>query len=99
MLYHFVRYQLGKYFLFIFLDIKNKKTILEALDLYVKGEMLEKENAYICEKCNAKRDTLKRSCIKLLPNTLILTLKRFEFDFDTMKKVKLNDFCEFPMTL
>ena len=57
-----------------------------------------------------------RHCIKTLPNTLILTLKRFEFNFDTMRKygpvnselwllqltfnrVKINDFCHFPMEL
>jgi len=34
-----------------------------------------------------------------LPNTLILHLKRFEFNFDTMHKVKLNDYCEFPDSL
>jgi ubiquitin carboxyl-terminal hydrolase 9/24 len=61
--------------------------------------MLEGDNAYSCEKCKAKRDTLKRSCVKFLPNTLIFNLKRFEFDFDNMKKVKLNDYCEFPMEI
>lgn len=86
-------------FYVISLDIKDKASIQEALELYVKGEMLEGDNAFKCEKCNTKRDTLKRSCVKTLPNTLILHLKRFEFDFDTMRKVKLNDHCEFPMQL
>jgi ubiquitin C-terminal hydrolase len=45
------------------------------------------------------RDTLKRTLIKTLPNTLIIHLKRFEFNLDTMRKVKLNDYCEFPMAL
>eukprot|EP01119_Soliformovum_irregulare_P004626 TRINITY_DN1568_c0_g1_i1.p1 TRINITY_DN1568_c0_g1~~TRINITY_DN1568_c0_g1_i1.p1 ORF type:complete len:2028 (+),score=618.17 TRINITY_DN1568_c0_g1_i1:116-6085(+) len=83
----------------ISLDIKNKSNILEALDLYVKGEMLEGTNAYHCEKCNTKRDTLTRSCIKTLPNTLIIHLKRFDFDYDAMRKLKLNDFCSFPLEL
>jgi len=34
-------------------------------------------------------------CFKKLPNHLILVLKRFEFDFDSMQKVKINDLCEF----
>jgi len=39
-------------------------------------------------------------CIKEpLPRMLVLTLKRFEFDFDTMKRVKVNDRFEFPQTL
>ena len=46
--------------------------------------MLEGDNAYYCEKCEKKVSTLKRCCIKRMPNTLFLVLKRFEFDFDTM---------------
>jgi ubiquitin carboxyl-terminal hydrolase 9/24 len=61
--------------------------------------MLDGENAYLCEKCNKKVSALKRMCLKKLPNHLILVLKRFEFDFDSMQKVKINDMCEFPMTL
>lgn len=40
--------------------------------------------------------TLKRTCIKRLPKHLILVMKRFEFDYDYMQKVKVNDYCEFP---
>jgi uncharacterized UBP type Zn finger protein len=61
--------------------------------------MLEGDNAYFCETCKKHVDTLKRSCIKELPNTMILHLKRFEFNLDTMRKVKLNDYCEFPDVL
>ena len=61
--------------------------------------MLEGDNAYHCEKCDKKRDTLKRCSIKRLPNILFLELKRFEFNFDTMSKIKVNDYCSFPMEL
>ena len=81
------------------LDTKNKNNILEALELYVQGEMLEGDNAYMCTKCDKKVDALMRRCIKTLPSTLIVHLKRFEFNFDTMRKVKLNDHCEFPNEL
>jgi len=46
--------------------------------------MLEADNAYQCEKCDKKVDALKRVSIKKLPRYMITTLKRFEFDFDTM---------------
>ena len=72
---------------------------MESLEDFVAGEMLEGDNAYFCEQCEAKRDTLKRCTIKRLPNVLFLELKRFEFDFDTMSKIKVNDFCSFPMEL
>jgi hypothetical protein len=69
------------------------------LDSFIEGEVLEGENAYLCSKCNAKIDTVKRVVIKTLPSTLILHLKRFELNFDTMEMVKLNDRCEFPSML
>jgi len=81
------------------LHIKNKQSVLESLEAYVEGEMLEGDNAYYCEKCEKKRDTLKRCSIKRLPNVLFLELKRFEFNFDTMRKYKLNDYCSFPTEL
>lgn len=61
--------------------------------------MLEGDNAYMCEECKEKRDTLKRTCLGALPNTLILNLKRFDFDFDTFQRVKLNTYLSFPEQL
>ena len=46
--------------------------------------MLDGENAYYCETCDKKVSALKRVCVKKLPNTLIMVLKRFNIDFDTM---------------
>jgi len=86
-------------FLNISLQVKNKKSIYQSLSAFVEGEMLEGDNAYFCSECNKKVNTLKRVCLKKLPNHLILALKRFEFDFDTMQKVKVNDYCEFPFKL
>jgi ubiquitin carboxyl-terminal hydrolase 9/24 len=79
--------------------VKNKKSILEGLDTFILGDMLEGENAYLWEKCDMNVDTLKRISIKKLPRFLIIALKRFEFDFDRMVRVKLNDYCEFPTEL
>ena len=86
-------------FLAVSLDVKNKNSVLDSLKFYVEGDMLEGDNAYYCEKCEKKVNTLKRACIKRMPNTLFLVLKRFEFDFDRMCKVKVNDYCEFPNEL
>lgn len=61
--------------------------------------MLEGDNAYLCEKCDKKVDTLKRASVKELPKYLMIALKRFEFDFDKMIRVKVNDYYEFPMEL
>lgn len=61
--------------------------------------MLDGDNSYKCERCNKKVAALKRVCLKKLPNHLIMVLKRFEFDLDTMQKAKINDSCEFPFNL
>lgn len=71
-------------FLSINLQVKNKRSIANSLDSFVQGELLEGPNAYYCEKCAKKVKTLKRVCIKKLPNMLILVLKRFEFNYETM---------------
>ena len=36
-------------------------------------------------------DAIKRSCIKSLPHTLVIHLKRFEFDYETMTRWKIKD--------
>jgi ubiquitin C-terminal hydrolase len=50
----------------------------------------------MCEKYDRKVDATRRSYIKNLRNTVIINLKRFDFDYNTMLRLKLNDFCEFP---
>jgi ubiquitin C-terminal hydrolase len=81
------------------LDIKNKKNIIEALDLYVKPDVLEGDNKYLCEKYDKKINAQRRSYLKRLSNTMIINLKRFEFDYSSMQRLKVNDYCEFPMKL
>lgn len=81
------------------LQVKGKKTVQESLEAYVTGDLLEGDNAFYCDKCDKKVTALKRACIKRLPRTLVLALKRFEYNFDTMQRVKCNDYCDFPMTL
>jgi len=41
-------------------------------------------------------NAVRRVCFKELPDNLILALKRFEFNYDTMQKLKVNDLCTFP---
>uniref|UniRef100_UPI00397FF838 hypothetical protein n=1 Tax=Salmonella sp. s60093 TaxID=3159721 RepID=UPI00397FF838 len=54
------------FFLAISLDIKNKRTIEEALDLYIREEILEGENKFLVEKYNKKISILRRCSIKKL---------------------------------
>jgi ubiquitin carboxyl-terminal hydrolase 9/24 len=80
-------------------EVTNKRTLLQSLESFVDGEVLEGDNAYQCERCEGKVSALRRVCIKQLPNVLIVALRRFAFDFDSMARLKVNDYCEFPLDL
>jgi len=60
---------------------------------------MDGDNMVYCEKCEKKYPAIWRQCIKKLPKTLILVLKRFDMDYEIFQKKKVNDFCEFPIEL
>ena len=81
------------------LQIQNKKNIYESLDSLTEGELMNGDNCIFCPDCNKKLPAVKSQKFKTLPRMLIFVLKRFEFDYDTLKKVKINDYYEFPQEL
>ncbi|KAK9820599.1 hypothetical protein WJX72_012157 [[Myrmecia] bisecta] len=83
----------------ISLDVRGKRTLQESLDFYVQGELMEGDNQYFCEEAGRKVDAVKRNCIKTLPHTLVIHLKRFEFDYETMTRWKIKDRFDFPTEL
>eukprot|EP01156_Anaeramoeba_ignava_P023830 Anaeramoba_ignava/c21786_g1_i1.p1 GENE.c21786_g1_i1~~c21786_g1_i1.p1 ORF type:complete len:1570 (+),score=522.18 c21786_g1_i1:3382-8091(+) len=83
----------------ISLDIRQKNNLLESLKEYVAPEMLSGENQYYSEELGKKVDALKRVCFETLPQNLLVHLKRFEFDFETFVRHKINDRFEFPFEL
>ena len=83
----------------ITLDIKEHKTLEEALDAYIKGEILEGDNKYYVEEYK-KKISIRKSCsLKKLGNEVIIHLKRFEYDFITFTNKKLNDYIKFPKVI
>lgn len=67
---------------FFMLDLpipQNNKspTLLDCLDLYVKGERLSGSNAWFNEKSNKKEDVNKEILFWSLPSILVIDLKRF----------------------
>ena len=47
------RYEREEAFLALHLTVKNA-TLQDSLDQFVKGELLEGDNAYFCDKCGEK---------------------------------------------
>ena len=81
------------------LQIRNKKSLYESLDTLIEGELMNEDNCIFCPDCNKKMPAVKSQNFKILPRMLIFVLKRFEFDFNTMAKIKINDYYEFPIEL
>ena len=80
-------------------QIQNKKNIYESLDTLTEGELMNGDNCIFCPECQKKFPAIKSQNFKTLPRMLIFVLKRFEFNYDTMKRVKINDYYEFPLEL
>ncbi|CAI8044308.1 Ubiquitin carboxyl-terminal hydrolase 47 [Geodia barretti] len=74
-------------------------SVEEALEAFVEPETLTADNQYNCEHCQKKCDAHKGLKFKSFPYLLTLQLKRFDFDYSTMHRIKLNDRMTFPRIL
>ncbi|EDS44196.1 ubiquitin carboxyl-terminal hydrolase 64E [Culex quinquefasciatus] len=75
------------------------ENIEDALRAFVQPEILDGNNQYHCETCNKKCDAHKGLKFTKFPYILTLHLKRFDFDYQTLHRIKLNDKVTFPQTL
>lgn len=75
------------------------KSVEEALEFFLKPEVLNGDNQWFCSKCETKRDAIKGLKLEKLPYVLALQLKRFDFDYTTFNRIKLNDKVTFPKVL
>ena len=86
-------------FVCISLEVKGVKNLEESLERFVAGEQI---NDYLwneSDKSSARENITKRQCISQLSNSIIFHLKRFELNFDTFRREKVNDLFPFPLTL
>ncbi len=78
------------------LTVREEHNLEQSLRSYIKGDLLEGENAYFSEKENCKVDAIKRTCIGKLGRMLVVHLQRFEYNWEVGNRFKLNDRFEFP---
>ncbi|XP_022105952.1 ubiquitin carboxyl-terminal hydrolase 47-like isoform X2 [Acanthaster planci] len=78
---------------------KTYGSVQEALQAFVMPETLKDTNQYFCEHCNKKCDAHKGLKFQSFPYVLTLQLKRFDFDYTTCTRIKLNDKVTFPELL
>eukprot|EP00906_Rhabdomonas_costata_P012104 RCo017292 len=81
------------------LVIRGMRRVEDALDNFVQSELLEGANQYACEACACKQNARKGLSFLMIPKILTLQLRRFDFDFKTMTRVKLNDAIAIPLVL
>ncbi|KAF0759776.1 hypothetical protein AaE_003652, partial [Aphanomyces astaci] len=72
------------------------KSVEEAIEYFLKPEMLSGENQWDCARCGTKQDAIKGLKFSKLPYMLALQLKRFDFDYTTFNRIKLNNQVRFP---
>lgn len=70
-----------------------------ALNNFSKKEILTQQNKFYCSKCAALQEALKTIKLKSLPEILVINLKRFKYDEEFNKVVKLFDTISYPLKL
>ncbi|ETV99738.1 hypothetical protein H310_07792 [Aphanomyces invadans] len=93
---HTIRETAATSFVCMTVEVKGYDSLVQSLKQWSEGEVLSGVN---CDACGSKQDTMKRDCMDSLPHTLLLHLKRFDLNFDTFLREKVNDEFSFPLTL
>jgi ubiquitin C-terminal hydrolase len=86
-------------FYMITAEVKDKATLEDSLELYVADELFNGDNKLEDPDAGRKVDALRGCSFRTLPPTLIIHLKRFDFDLESMDRRKVNDHLSFPMEL
>ncbi|KAF5356146.1 hypothetical protein D9756_003694 [Leucocoprinus leucothites] len=86
-------------FLDLSIDIEQNSSVTACLRSFSASEMLCQKNKFFCDSCCDLQEAEKRMKIKKLPNVLALHLKRFKFQEDVQKYIKLTYRVAFPHEL
>jgi ubiquitin carboxyl-terminal hydrolase 47 len=72
------------------LVIRGIGSIEEAIESFIKPEVMSGSEQWFCEELNKKVDAIKGLKFKSLPYLLTLHLKRFDYDPETWNRIKLG---------
>ncbi|KAI6154049.1 hypothetical protein BKA82DRAFT_4447321 [Pisolithus tinctorius] len=86
-------------FLDLSIDIEQNSSVTACLRQFSASEMLCQRNKFFCDACCGLQEAEKRMKIKQLPNVLALHLKRFKYQEDVQKYIKLTYRVAFPFEL
>ncbi|KIY73376.1 cysteine proteinase [Cylindrobasidium torrendii FP15055 ss-10] len=86
-------------FLDLSIDIEQNSSVTACLRQFSASEMLCHKNKFFCDSCCDLQEAEKRMKIKKLPNVLALHLKRFKYQDELKKYIKLAYRVAFPFEL
>ncbi|KAJ3877893.1 hypothetical protein F5051DRAFT_407196 [Lentinula edodes] len=86
-------------FIDLSIDIEQNSSVTACLRQFSASEMLCQRNKFFCDACCDLQEAEKRMKIKKLPNVLALHLKRFKYQEDSNKYIKLSYRVAYPLQL
>ncbi|KAI8637620.1 hypothetical protein BD408DRAFT_424241 [Parasitella parasitica] len=86
-------------FMDLSIDVEMNSSITSCLRQFSASETLCHKNKYFCDVCSGLQEAEKRMKIKKLPNILALHLKRFKYQEQLQKYIKLTYRVVFPFEL
>ncbi|KIK91111.1 hypothetical protein PAXRUDRAFT_648466 [Paxillus rubicundulus Ve08.2h10] len=86
-------------FLDLSIDIEQNSSVTACLRQFSASEMLCQKEKFFCDGCCDLQEAERRMKIKRLPNVLALHLKRFKYQEDVQKYIKLAYRVAFPFEL
>ncbi|KAF9469585.1 hypothetical protein BDZ94DRAFT_1180796 [Collybia nuda] len=86
-------------FLDLSIDIEQNSSVTACLRQFSASEMLCQKNKFFCDACCDLQEAEKRMKVKKLPNVLALHLKRFKYQEDVQRYIKLVYRVAFPFEL
>ncbi|CCG83782.1 protein of unknown function [Taphrina deformans PYCC 5710] len=86
-------------FLDLSLDIEENTSVSACMRAFSASEFLREKNKFFCEQCNGLQEAERRMKIRRLPRVLALHLKRFKFEQEIQRHVKLQHVVRYETTL
>lgn len=74
-------------------------SLTHALNNFSKSETLTHQNKFYCNTCSSLQEATKTIKLKKLPEVLVINFKRFKYDEQNDKMVKLFDLISYPFKL
>lgn len=89
-------------FLDLSIDIppnNSPHSLTHSLNNFSRSEILTHQNKFYCNSCSSLQEATKTIKIKLLPEILVINFKRFKYDENLDKMVKLFNSISYPFKL